>query len=222
MIIHLDAVTPQEEAIEKASAVLLDGGVVACPTESFYGLAVDAGNETAIQKLFSLKERERRNPILLLIPSVESLTECVASVPPPASRLIREFWPGGLTLIFNASEKISPLLTGGAGKIGLRLSSHPVPTSLARALQRPITGTSANPSGRPPCRRSEEVTAYFGDRIDLIIDGGQTHGGLGSTVLDVTCDPPGVVREGMITRYRLEEFDAQRHMKHSPDRKALP
>jgi L-threonylcarbamoyladenylate synthase len=204
MIIRLDSTTNQDQVIQQGKTVLLQGGLVACPTESFYGLAVDAGNEAAIRNLFSLKNRNRGRPVLILIPSTESLRDYVTHIPPVAVPLIRRFWPGGLTLIFAASKKISPLLTGGTGTIGIRLSSHPIPTALARAIQGPVTGTSANPSSASSCRRSEEVMAYFGERIDLIIDGGETSGGAGSTVLDVTMDPPEIVRHGMISRRELE------------------
>jgi L-threonylcarbamoyladenylate synthase len=205
MIIRLDTSTNQDPVIQQAKSILLQGGVIACATESFYGLAVDAGNEAAIRKLFSLKNREAGKPVLILIPSAESLVEYVTHIPPIAFHLIRAFWPGGLTLIFEASEKISPLLTGGTGTIGIRLSSHPTPTALARAIQGPVTGTSANISGAPPCRHAEEVVAYFGKRIDLIIDSGETDGGAGSTVFDVTTEPPRIVREGMVTRQALKK-----------------
>jgi L-threonylcarbamoyladenylate synthase len=204
MIIRLDPTTNQDQVIQQGKMVLLQGGLVACPTESFYGLAVDAGNEAAIRNLFSLKNRNRGRPVLILIPSTESLRDYVTHIPPVAVPLIRRFWPGGLTLIFEASKKISPLLTGGTGTIGIRLSSHPIPTALARAIQGPVTGTSANPSSASSCRRSEEVMAYFGERIDLIIDGGETGGGTGSTILDMTMDPPEMVRDGMIPRRALE------------------
>jgi len=204
MIIRLDPTTNQDQVIQQAKAVLLQGGLVACPTESFYGLAVDACNEAAIHTLFSLKKRDPGRPVLILIPSTEFLRDYVTHIPPVAFPLIRQFWPGGLTLIFEASKKISPLLTGGTGTIGIRLSSHPIPTALARAIQGPVTGTSANPSGVPPCRRAREVKAQFGEMIDLIIDSGETGGGIGSTVLDVTIRPPQIVRDGMLPRQALE------------------
>jgi len=204
MIIRLDRTTHQDPAIQQAKSILLAGGLVACPTESFYGLAVDAGNEAAIRRLFSLKKREPGRPVLILIPSTGSLSDYVTRIPAVAVPLMRAFWPGGLTLILEASKKISPLLTGGTKTIGIRLSSHPVPTALARAINGPITGTSANPSGAPPSCHAEEVMAYFGNGIDLILDGGETAGGTGSTVLDVTVDPPEMVRHGMITHEALE------------------
>jgi len=205
MILRLDPVTHPKPVIRQAKRVLIRGGLTACPTESFYALAVDARSEAAVRRLFSVKNRDAGRPVLILIPSLESLNDWVRRVPSRASVLIERFWPGGLTLIFEASGRIAPLLTGGTGTIGVRLSSHPIPTALARAVGGPITGTSANPSGRPPCTCAEEVMAYFGERIDLIINGGPTEGGAGSTVLDVTMDPPRIVRHGMIGRKALED-----------------
>ena len=116
------------------------------------------------------------------------------------------FWPGGLTLVFEAGPNVSPLLTAGTHKIGIRYSSHPVAVALCRALGSAITGTSANLSGKPACSSAEAVLKAFGHRIDLILDGGKTEGRIGSTVLDVTEDPPKILREGMVSRKRLEKF----------------
>jgi len=205
MIIHLDPGADQDLVIQQAKSILLRGGLVACPTESFYGLAVDAANESAIQRLFFFKQRDPGQPVLILIHSAESLKEYASRIPPIALPLIQRFWPGGLTLIFEASRKISPLLTAGTHTIGIRWSSHPVPTALAKAVEGAVTGTSANPSGAPPCRRADQVAAYFGQKIDLIIDAGETPGGPGSTVLDVTQSPPEIIRHGMISREEVED-----------------
>ncbi|MCD6306373.1 MAG: threonylcarbamoyl-AMP synthase [Deltaproteobacteria bacterium] len=205
MIIHLDPGADQDLVIEQAKSILLRGGLVACPTESFYGLAVDAANESAIQRLFFLKQRDPGRPVLILIHSAECLRKYAGRIPPIALPLIQRFWPGGLTLIFEASGRISPLLTGGTHTIGIRWSSHPIPTALTRAIQGAVTGTSVNPSGAPPCRRADQVTAYFDDKIDLIIDAGETPGGTGSTVLDVTRTPPEIIRHGMISQEEVEE-----------------
>ena len=195
-----------QSAIHSAAQCLLSGGLVAYPTESFYGLAVDATNEGAIKRLFLVKKRRTGRPVLILIPSVQVLEQYVAHIPQVAHRLVEAFWPGGLTLVFKAGPKISPLLTAGTGKIGIRLSSHPVATALTREVQGPITGTSANISGQPACRNVEEILRAFGEGADLILDGGQTAGEIGSTVLDVTENPPRILREGMIQRERLEKF----------------
>lgn len=192
-----------DEAIRKAGGVLLSGGLVAYPTESFYGLAVDATNEEAIRRLFTAKKRRPDRPVLILIPSLESLTRYVSHIPLVASQLIKTFWPGGLTLVFEAGPEISPLLTAGTGKIGIRLSSHPIATALARAIKGPITGTSANLSGTPPCRTAQEVRQSLGEKADLILDGGKTEGKIGSTILDVTVAPPQILREGMVPEAQL-------------------
>lgn len=190
--------------LKMAVQVILSGGVVAFPTESFYGLAVNARDDEAIQRLLVLKERQGDHPILILIPSEDVLEQYVAHVPETARRFIKEFWPGGLTIIFEAGKSVSPLLTAGTGKIGVRVSSHPIATGLARAAGVPISGTSANVTGRPACINSREVSRSLGRKVDLILDGGETKGGEGSTVLDVTVHPPVIVREGIVGRDRLK------------------
>jgi L-threonylcarbamoyladenylate synthase len=194
------------EVIQKAAQVIHEGGVVAVPTESFYGLAVHALDEKAIGCLFAVKRRREDNPVLILIPSKEGLSSYVTEVYEKGRKLMERFWPGGLTMVFFAGPILPRSLTAGTGKIGVRLSSHPVPTELARAVGAPITGTSANRSGRPSCSTAEEVMEALGEDIDLILDGGKTAGGKGSTVLDVTTDPPVVVREGIVSRNELSPF----------------
>ena len=190
--------------LKKAASIICSGGVVAFPTESFYGLGVNVSDEKAIQRLFAVKKREGDQPILLLIPSIRVLDRYVSRIPEIARDLTEKFWPGGLTLIFEARPGLSPLLTSGTGKIGLRLSSHPVATALAQAVGEPITGTSANITGQAACSSAEAVRRDLGQSIDFILDGGKTKGGKGSTVLDVTVDPPAILREGMVGREQLE------------------
>ena len=185
------------EGIDAAKGVILAGGVVAFPTESFYGLAVNPMDEQAVEGLFRVKKRESDLPILILISSLESLNTYVKEIPDIARALMDKFWPGGLTILFEPKAYISQRLTAGTGKLGVRLSSHPVATALAGSVNSPITGTSANISGRPPCRTAMEVYNYFQKGI-LILDGGNTEGGRGSTIVDVTVRPPKIVRDGMI------------------------
>jgi L-threonylcarbamoyladenylate synthase len=187
-----------EEGIQKGKDTILSGGLVAFPTESFYGLAVNSLDEKAIKRLFQAKKRKSDQPILLLIPSIESLDQYVRNIPEVAHKLIERYWPGGLTLIFKAAPNVSPLLTAGTGKIGVRLSSHPVAAALVRSVGIPVTGTSANISGQPPCSMSNQVLESLGQSVDLILDGGSTEGKAGSTLLDVTVDPPLILRQGMI------------------------
>lgn len=198
---------PQERtmALERACKVLREGGIVAFPTESFYGLAVDIRREDAIHRLFRVKGRASDQPVLLLLPSLESVECYAAAIPGAARRLMDRFWPGALTLVFEAAGTVSPLLTAGTGTIGLRLSIHPLATHLAGALGIAVTGTSANPSGFAPACTAEEAAQSLGPHLDLILDGGRTGGGLGSTVLDVTVDPPRIVRQGQVDRALLED-----------------
>jgi L-threonylcarbamoyladenylate synthase len=205
MLIKLDTENNLKTGLKRAAESILSGGVVAIPTESFYGLAVNPTDVRAIKRLFDAKKRRGDQPILLLIPSVEHLDQYVIHVPHIAHQLMNEFWPGGLTLIFEAKPSLPRELTAGTGKIGVRLSSHPIPTALAQAVGTPITGTSANISGQPACSSAKEVFRGLGDKVDLILDGGETAGGKGSTVLDVTMDPPVVVREGMVSRELIEK-----------------
>jgi L-threonylcarbamoyladenylate synthase len=206
LLIRIDSEKTLEASLSRASRVLLAGGLVAFPTESFYGLGADATNERAIRRLFLVKGRGGDRPVLLLIDSPDRLHRYVEGVSPLAERLMKAFWPGGLTLVFKALPTVSSLLTAGTGKIGIRLSSHPVPTALARAIGVPVTGTSANLSNAPPCLTAREVLNSIGSGVDLILDGGATAGGMGSTVLDVTVDPPRIVREGLVSRTQLSPF----------------
>lgn len=193
-----------EAGLDMALNILSNGGVVAFPTESFYGLGVDATDEKAIQRLFDIKKRKSDHPVLILIPRREALDQYVAHVPNVANTLIREFWPGGLTMVFEAGVKIPKTLTAGTGKIGVRLSSHPIATGLVQRMDLPITGTSANVTGEPACIKAEEVFCSLGSSVDLILDGGVCEGGMGSTILDITVKPPRILREGMVSREDLE------------------
>jgi L-threonylcarbamoyladenylate synthase len=205
-ILKTDTQENLQIAIKEAKDVILAGGVVAVPTESFYGLAVSAKDEGALHRLMAVKKRSEKSPILILIPSIDAVNDYVNSVPAVAAKLMKQFWPGGLTLVFEAKAGLPSLLTAGTGKIGVRLSSHFVPTELARLAGEAITGTSANLSGQAACRNAQEVMAALGNYIDSILDGGETQGGKGSTVLDVTTDPPLILREGMVSRDVLMRF----------------
>jgi len=192
--------------IGKAAQIILQGGVIAFPTETFYGLAAEAGAEAALKKIFRAKGREEEKPLLLLVADPGWLQGLVQEVPPLAERLIQKFWPGPLTLVFEASSDLSRLLTAGTGKIGIRVSSHPVAQALVRAVGRPITGTSANLSGQPGALSAQAVFQSLGKNLDGILDGGRTAGGPGSTVLDVSGPSPRIIREGALTLEDLSPF----------------
>ncbi|MGD9075647.1 MAG: L-threonylcarbamoyladenylate synthase, partial [Desulfobacteraceae bacterium] len=167
MLIKLDTEANLKTGLKRAAESILSGGVVAIPTESFYGLAVNPTDIKAINRLFDVKKRRDDQPILILIPSVEHLDQYVIHVPEIARQLMNDFWPGGLTLIFEAKPNLPQELTAGTGKIGVRLSSHPLPTALAQAVDGPITGTSANISGQPACSSAKEVLQNLGEEVDL-------------------------------------------------------
>jgi len=202
----LDGLEDRRVELNKAASIIRSGGVVAFPTESFYGLGVSAWDEKAIQRLFTIKKREGNQPILLLIPSTILLNQYVIRIPDIAIQIMEKFWPGGLTLIFEANPDLPRLLTSGTGKIGLRLSSHPLATALVRAVGAPITGTSANISGQAACSNAEAVRHSLGRSVDFVLDGGETQGGKGSTVMDITVNPPTILREGMVSREQLEAY----------------
>ncbi len=188
----------ESETLQKAVRLLRDGGVLAYPTETFYGLGADAGNEAAVRRIFSIKGRDFRNPIPLIIGEERILRHYTAEIPKAATQLIKALWPGPLTLIFSAAARVNRLLTGGTDKIGIRLSSHPVASSLARSIDGALTSTSANLSGETECNSAAAVMEQIGDQIDLIIDGGATAGKAGSTIVDITVAPPVILREGAV------------------------
>jgi L-threonylcarbamoyladenylate synthase len=204
-ILKISADNSEEKIINRAVEILADGGIIAYPTETFYGLGADATNPKAIQKIFAVKGRNFKNPISLIIGKPDDIYPLVQDIPESAKKLMAAFWPGALTIVFSATDSVSSILTAGSGKIGLRVSSHPGARGIVQKLQRPLTATSANLSGAPECIRASEVADQIGDKIDAIVDLGNTPGTTGSTIIDVTCDPAVILREGAINRKTIEK-----------------
>lgn len=196
--------------IERAVGLLSNGGVVVYPTETFYGLGVDATSATALERLGALKGRDRGKPVSVLVSSLEMLATLVTAIPPIAERWMSELWPGPLTLAFPARTGLSPVLVSGGSTIAARISSHPIARRLVERFGRPLSATSANPGGLPPAVEVAEARAYFGSRVDAYLDGGPSAGGVASTVVDCSVDPPRVVREGAVSVARLEEVAGMR------------
>ena len=190
-----------------AAAHLRRGGIVAFPTETYYGLAVDPGCAPAVARLFAVKERQEQKPLLLLIENKLQLETLVMEVPLVYVPLMNKYWPGPLTLVFQAKKHINPQITGHTGTIGVRISPHPVAKKLLRQMGKPITATSANISGLLPTRSALEVFEMLGDRIDYIVDGGQTGAGLCSTVVGIKDGRLCLLRPGPIALH--EEFAAR-------------
>jgi L-threonylcarbamoyladenylate synthase len=178
--------------------VLSAGGLVAFPTETFYGLGARALDAAAVRQVFDVKGRPEAMPLLVLVDSIRMLEDMVEEVPAVARGLIARHWPGPLTLVFRARARVPVEVTAGTGTIGVRRPGLPLAEEIVRALGEPVTAPSANPTGEAPPRNAAAVLAAFDDRIDLVLDGGDTAGGPPSTVLDVTVDPPRVVRRGAV------------------------
>jgi L-threonylcarbamoyladenylate synthase len=183
--------------------VLGENGLIALPTESFYGLAVAPFDEQALAKLWQVKARSEGKPILILIGDGSQLEPFVQRIPHAATVLMKAFWPGPLTIVFPAAVGLSDAVTAGTGSVGIRLSAWQPLRDLLRRVG-PVTGTSANREGMPPPTTAEEVQDSLGDVLDLIIDAGPTPGGRPSTVVDIR-GPIRIIRDGAIERDAIVE-----------------
>lgn len=187
------------EDIDQAVEILRGGGLIAFPTETYYGLAVDPFSESALKRLFTIKNRPAIKPVLLLIPSRDHLARLTSNVPDEAEILMDRFWPGPLTVVLSARKELSEMLTGGTGTVGVRISPHPLTHALMQAFDGPLTATSANRSGGKPAVSGEEVIDIFGDEIDMLLDGGRTPGQKPSTLVGFSEDAVECIREGCIS-----------------------
>ena len=198
-VVRVDPVAPDERLIRKATDVLRRGGLVAFPTETFYGLGAAALDRAAVRRVFEAKGRPASMPLLVVLDVASSLSQIVDDVPAQARALIERYWPGPLTLVFRAASSVPTEVTAGTGTVGVRVPNHAVPRALVAQLGVPVTAPSANPTGAAPPATADAVLAGLGDAVDLVLDGGPTPGGAPSTVVDVTVDPPRVVRQGAVT-----------------------
>ncbi len=192
--------TPElfQKAVLRASELLRAGEVVALPTETVYGLAANALDETAVAKIFQIKGRPADNPIIVHIAGNEMAKRCVTGWPPLADKLAKAFWPGPLTLVLPRAKKIPDVVTAGGETVGVRWPGHPFIQAVIRECDFPLAAPSANLSSRVSPTNAEHVRAQLGGKIPLIVDGGQSQVGIESTVLDLTVSPPRILRPGMI------------------------
>ena len=197
-IISVNPTVPDPHAIAEATGVIEKGGIISFPTRCLYGLGADALNTEAVDRVFDVKDRPYGKPILILIKNVEALEKIVRYIPTCASRIMEAFWPGSVTIVFEAKESLPLRLTAGTGKIGVRLPAHPVASALVNSIEKPITGTSANIAGRAGCSRISDLDRRVAEKLDLVLDAGPLEGGAGSTVIDVTGDAPKILREGTV------------------------
>jgi L-threonylcarbamoyladenylate synthase len=200
-----DAASLSDGAFKEILSFLRAGGVIGFPTDTAYGLGADAFNETAVRRIFEIKGRPESKPILLLVNSM-AMAQSVAIVSDTALALARRFWPGPLTMVFQARPNIPALVTAGTGTVGLRWARAPFAERILQAVNRPLTATSANRSGAPSTVTAEEVRLQLEGRLEMLIDGGALPARGGSTLLDLTCTPPRVLREGPISKAELGDM----------------
>jgi L-threonylcarbamoyladenylate synthase len=192
-----------EAAVRRGAEVIRRGGLVAFPTETVYGLGADALSSSAVARIFEAKERPRGNPLIVHLANAAALESVASRVPPRAHDAAARFWPGPLTLVLPRASTVPFITTGGLDTVAVRVPFHPVARALIEASDRPIAAPSANRSGRPSPTRAEHVREDLDGRIELILDGGPTPVGVESTVLDMTTEPPTLLRPGGVTLEQL-------------------
>ena len=198
---------PKEDMdkLSEAGAILSRGGLVAFPTETVYGLGGDAMDARASEKIYAAKGRPSDNPLIVHIAELSALDEIAVNVPRAAYDLARRFWPGPLTMILHKSPRVPLETTGGLSTVAVRMPSHPAALALIKASGTYVAAPSANTSGRPSPTMASHVIEDLNGKIDAIVDGGRVGIGIESTILDLTVDPPMILRPGYITREMLLE-----------------
>jgi L-threonylcarbamoyladenylate synthase len=198
-----------QQRVESAVQILRKRGVVAIPTDTLYGLAACALDAAAVQRVFALKGRPAGMALPLLLAEAGDIRRYATDIPAVTWRLVERFWPGPLTVVLPKADVVPDLVCGGMDTVALRVPDHRVPRAIAAALGTAITGTSANRSGGPELRTAGAVREEFGNRLDLVIDGGATSRGLASTVLDLSDGHPRILRLGAIAQREIEELSGE-------------
>lgn len=204
IILAVDREHPDESAIRQAGEILKNGGLVAFPTETVYGLGGDGLNARSSEKIYAAKGRPSDNPLIIHIADMESLDRIVSHVPEKARKMAEKFWPGPLTMIFKKSDAVPYETTGGLDSVAVRMPSHPVALSLIRLGGGYIAAPSANTSGRPSPTKAAHVEEDLTGRVDMILDGGDVGIGLESTIVDFTEEIPVILRPGYISQEMVE------------------
>lgn len=192
-------------SIHQSISILRDGGVVAFPTDTVYGVGVDPFQPEAVRKLYQIKGRPIDKPIPILVGSLDDVERVAQNLPSTFSQLAKQFWPGELTLIVEA-KALPPEITAGGDTVGVRMPDHPVALELLQRFGGALATTSANKSDEPPATSGEEVRSALGGLVDIILDGGQTASRVASTVLDLSVSPPQIRRCGAISMDQLAPF----------------
>ncbi len=192
-------------SLQQAIDILRYGGVVGIPTDTVYGVAANALDEKAVDKVFDIKGREDTSPIPVLIGQVEDLYRYGREIPDEAIELAQAFWPGQMTIVVPKADIIPSVVSGGLDTVGLRIADHPVPRELVSALGVPITATSANISGTDSLSSAKSVLEQLGHSLDMVFDGGELPPSRPSTVVDASVSPPRILREGAVPRAAIEQ-----------------
>ncbi|MBI1806748.1 MAG: threonylcarbamoyl-AMP synthase [Ignavibacteria bacterium] len=192
--------------VDDAAAVIRKGGVLIYPTDTIYGLGCDAFNADAIRRIFEIKRRPETRPALVLARSISMVKELVTEISPMASQLMKQFWPGPLTIILRAKRKVNSYVVSPDGKIGIRVPNHRFCLRLIGTCETPVISTSANISGHDTPKNVRALVEMFSSSVDLVVDAGNLRSILPSTVVDVSDGTLNIVREGSISRERLQRF----------------
>lgn len=197
--------SPIRQQIEEGISILKQGGIVAFPTDTVYGLGAAINIRHAVERIYQVKERPRSMPLPLLLADKSQIGEVAELVPPIAWLLADKFLPGALTIVLYKSKSVPDIVTGRGKTVAIRIPAHPIPVALIQGVGTPIVGTSANLSGKPSALIAAEVYAQLDNKVDLIIDGGRCPGGRESTIVDLTGKAPLILREGAISKEELKQ-----------------
>ena len=204
--VYVDPEAPQRDAIQEAVTWILKGGVVAMPTDTLYGLAVDPFNRDAVGRVFAVKGREPNHALPLIAADVAQVESHLGALAPIARAIVARFWPGPLTLVVASPPTLGRDITGGLGTVGIRVPADEIARAVCAGCGRPVTATSANLSGEPPTADPDVVERTLGDRVDFLLDTGPTRGGLPSTMVDVSGAEPRLVRDGAISWREIQAW----------------
>ena len=193
-----------EKEVDQAAAILRDGGLVGIPTETVYGLGADGLNGEAVSRIFEAKGRPQDNPLILHIPDVSWLERYCKEIPLTAYRLAEAYWPGPMTMILYHKDMVPQSVTAGLDTVGMRCPSHKLCRDIIAAAGVPVAAPSGNTSGRPSPTTAQHMMEDMDGKIDAIVDGGPCSVGVESTIIDLTCQPPRLLRPGGITLEQLQ------------------
>jgi len=194
-----------KKQVQKGIAILRQGGIVAYPTDTVYGLGASMTSRQAVERIYRVKQRPPDMALPLLVANISQIEALSETVPEVARELISKFLPGALTIVLPASPSIPDIITAGGATVAVRIPAHPIPLALIEGTGTPLVGTSANVSGKPSPLTASEVYDQLGDEVDLIISDGKPCPGTPSTIVDMTGETPVIIREGAISREEIEK-----------------